>query len=99
MRVFYDDLGEISIDIAQSGVESGNFDAEVSFSEQQLHNLKELIQEALPLLDRQIYEFAQVVINSLLLYDDDESFFDSEFEEYTKLTGYGFGGLAEPFRT
>lgn len=63
----------------------GHFAEEESFGEQEESTLRQLIEEAIPLMDRSMLEFARAVYDAFLSFDDHTSFRDVEIAKYDRL--------------
>ena len=83
--VYYDENEESAIAIVYEAVELGHFSEEESFTAQEDATLRILIEEAIPLMDEAVYEFARSVYDALATVDDHPSFKDSEIEKYDRL--------------
>lgn len=88
LAIYYNESGEQVVDIVKAGVESGYFEEEDSFSPIEMDSLKANIVEALPLMYQQLFEFGQSVYQSLLIYDNNTTLVDAEYEEYSQLSGF-----------
>lgn len=85
MVVYYDENEESAVDIVPEAVELGHFAEEESYTERELEGVRALIEDAIPLLDRATFEFAQAVYAALLTVEDHPSFADPKFAEYLRL--------------
>ena len=83
--VYYDENEESAIDIVYEAVELGHFSEEESFTAQEETTLRLLIEDAIPLMDKAVFEFAHSVYEALSTFEDHPSFKDSEIENYRRL--------------
>ena len=83
--VYYDENEESAVDIILEAVELGHFDEEESFTAQEESTLRNLIEEAIPLLEVATFSFAKAVIDAFMSIDDHNSFIDTQITEYEKL--------------
>lgn len=85
LTVYYDEDGEVAFEIEHPGIEDGTFSEEESFSDRDLRQFRGIVEEALPLLDTSVPEFAQAVYNALYAFDSHPSLQDLLYEEYESL--------------
>lgn len=80
--VYYNDDGDAGLKITLPGIETNKWSPEDSYTESEMRQLEALIEEAIPLMDRQLYEFAHAVYQALSSFDADPSLFDSELDVF-----------------
>lgn len=85
LLVYYNDEGGVESKISIPGVENGKWKKEDSYNDNEMALLLSLIEEALPLLERQVYEFAFAVYEALESFDSDPSLTDPELAQFMSL--------------
>lgn len=85
VSVYYDENEESAVDIGLEAVTLGHFEEEESFSDQDFRTLEGMIEDAIPLMDSAIFEFAAAVYDALLAVEQHPSFHNADIEEYRRL--------------
>lgn len=84
MVVYYTDNGDVEFKISIPGVESGKWKKEDSFSDGEMSSFEALIEESLPLLELQVFEFAHAIYEALASFDSDPSLMDSDLAAFMR---------------